>query len=82
MVEYLIKDSKDLLNHISKWNLSVQKYPDNFPKDKIQPLPYTFNSVKDYREVSYKYIFILSDYILKLLLLFYFDICIFKINNQ
>ncbi|ORX42804.1 P-loop containing nucleoside triphosphate hydrolase protein [Piromyces finnis] len=46
---FIINNHKELIDIISKWNLTNSKYPIDFPKDKIKPLLNEYISVEDYR---------------------------------
>jgi len=48
---FLINNHGELIDKISKWNLTNKLYPENFPKDKVIPLLDEYISIEDYRLV-------------------------------
>eukprot|EP00833_Pecoramyces_ruminatium_P017062 jgi/Orpsp1_1/1191094/evm.model.d7180000083464.1 len=51
MTQFRINDIDDLINHISKWNISTKKYPNDFPKKDFKPLKNNYNSMEEYRKI-------------------------------
>jgi len=46
---FFINNHKELIDKIAKWNLTREKYPKDFPKDKIKPLQNDYITMEDYR---------------------------------
>jgi len=54
---FYINNHRELINKISKWNLTNQWYPDEFQKSKVKPLQNDYITMEDYRMVVFCFIF-------------------------